>query len=209
MPDFSLVPVDHQPDFEDVSLVPVDHNPFSADGVSPLAQAQPARTQSQPAQPQPESPPQQPATGVGQPNVNAPANSVGSGGPPNGGAAGGGPNPTSDQSRAERLPFSGYANPTPAESLVNQQKMEDQEEVIKADPTRRSGDISDGGDLYKFVTTKPTHRYLIDGGTGKAFTATDPFYAKEGPRHAFIDASPARPVTVTIKEDGTFTISRP
>jgi hypothetical protein len=31
MPDFSLVPVDHQPDFENVSLVPVDHDPFAAD----------------------------------------------------------------------------------------------------------------------------------------------------------------------------------
>ena len=31
MPDYSLVPVDHQPDFGDVSLVPVDYDPFSAD----------------------------------------------------------------------------------------------------------------------------------------------------------------------------------
>lgn len=31
MPDFSLVPVDHQPDFSDVSLFPVDYDPFSAD----------------------------------------------------------------------------------------------------------------------------------------------------------------------------------
>jgi hypothetical protein len=34
MPDYSLVPVDHQPDFGDVSLVPIDYDPFSADGVT-------------------------------------------------------------------------------------------------------------------------------------------------------------------------------
>ena len=28
MPDYSLVPVDYQPQFEDHSLVPVDHDPF-------------------------------------------------------------------------------------------------------------------------------------------------------------------------------------
>jgi hypothetical protein len=39
MPDFSLVPVDHQPDFGDVSLVPVDYDPFSADGVTRQAAA--------------------------------------------------------------------------------------------------------------------------------------------------------------------------
>ena len=31
MRDFSLVPVEHQPDFSDVSLVPVDHDPFVLD----------------------------------------------------------------------------------------------------------------------------------------------------------------------------------
>jgi len=41
MPDFSLVPVDHQPDFSDVSLIPVDHDPFSADGASQQAGTQP------------------------------------------------------------------------------------------------------------------------------------------------------------------------
>jgi A nuclease of the HNH/ENDO VII superfamily with conserved WHH len=40
MPDFSLVPVDHQPDFSDVSLVPVDHDPFSADDMIQRARAQ-------------------------------------------------------------------------------------------------------------------------------------------------------------------------
>jgi hypothetical protein len=58
MDDYSLVPVEHQPDFEDVSLVPVDHDPFSADGVTQQAQGE--QSQSQQAQPQP----QQPATGV-------------------------------------------------------------------------------------------------------------------------------------------------
>ncbi|MCK1393665.1 HNH endonuclease [Bradyrhizobium sp. 1] len=50
MTDYSLVPVEHQPDFENASLVPVDHDPFSADGVtqpaqSPQEQAQQAQTQ--------------------------------------------------------------------------------------------------------------------------------------------------------------------
>jgi hypothetical protein len=31
MADYSLVPVDHQPDFGDASLVPVEHDPFGAD----------------------------------------------------------------------------------------------------------------------------------------------------------------------------------
>ena len=65
MPDFSLVPVDHQPDFSDVSLVPVDHDPFGADGTTQQAQFQLAQTQTQPASAQP----QQPVTGAGQPNV--------------------------------------------------------------------------------------------------------------------------------------------
>jgi hypothetical protein len=42
MPDFSLAPVDHQPDFSDASLVPVDYDPFNADGSSQQAQVQPA-----------------------------------------------------------------------------------------------------------------------------------------------------------------------
>jgi hypothetical protein len=41
MRDFSLVPVEHEPDFSDVSLVPVDHDPFSADGPVQQAQTQP------------------------------------------------------------------------------------------------------------------------------------------------------------------------
>jgi len=63
MPDFSLVPVDHQPDFDDYSLVPVDHNPFAADGLTQQAQIQLA--QAQPQQP--------PPTGAGQPDAGAPA----------------------------------------------------------------------------------------------------------------------------------------
>jgi hypothetical protein len=54
MPDFSLVPVDHQPDFSDVTLVPVDHDPFSADcaiqqaGTQPESQSQRAPTYNDP-----------------------------------------------------------------------------------------------------------------------------------------------------------------
>ena len=40
MTDFSLLPVDHQPDFDDLSLVPVDHDPFSADGMIQRARMQ-------------------------------------------------------------------------------------------------------------------------------------------------------------------------
>jgi hypothetical protein len=39
MSDYSLVPVDYQPEFEGVSLVPVDYNPFSTDGVTRQAAA--------------------------------------------------------------------------------------------------------------------------------------------------------------------------
>jgi len=39
MYDYSLVPVEHLPDFENVSLVPVDHDPFGGDGAT-----QPAAT---------------------------------------------------------------------------------------------------------------------------------------------------------------------
>src|ERR1700679_3344516 len=67
MPDYSLVPVDHQPDFDDHSLVPVDYDPFAADGVA-------QQSQIQQAQAQPQGPPQQqPATGAGQPDAGAPA----------------------------------------------------------------------------------------------------------------------------------------
>src|SRR6266700_2010324 len=58
---FSLVPVNHQPDFGDVSFVPVDHDPFSADGAIQRAGTQP------------ESQPQPLATGGDLPDVGAPA----------------------------------------------------------------------------------------------------------------------------------------
>ncbi len=48
MHDFSLVPVDHQPDFSDVSLVPVDHDPFSADGTAQQMPTQPRATDAGP-----------------------------------------------------------------------------------------------------------------------------------------------------------------
>ena len=63
MPDYSLVPVDYQPDFDDYSLVPVDHDPFTAEGVAQQAQIQLAQ-----AQPQ-----QQPPARAGQPDAAAPA----------------------------------------------------------------------------------------------------------------------------------------
>jgi hypothetical protein len=45
MDEYSLVPVEHQPDFENASLVPVDHDPFSADGITQQAQFQQPQTQ--------------------------------------------------------------------------------------------------------------------------------------------------------------------
>jgi hypothetical protein len=61
MADFSLVPVDHQPEFDNFSLVPVDHDPFGAEGVVQQSQAQPLQAQ------QAQIP--TPATGVTQPDV--------------------------------------------------------------------------------------------------------------------------------------------
>ena len=114
MPDYSLVPVDYQPDFDGYSLVPVDHDPFAEDGVTQQAQIQQPPTPTQPAQPQPQTQPQQPATGAGQPGVNGAATGnspSGSGG----GAAGRHPNdPAADQDRSPApVLFPGYANPTP------------------------------------------------------------------------------------------------
>jgi len=40
MPDYSLVPVNHEPDFDDYSLIPVEHDPFVADSVIQQAQIQ-------------------------------------------------------------------------------------------------------------------------------------------------------------------------
>ena len=48
MPDYSLVPVDYQPDFDDYSLVPVDYDPFAADGLAQQAQFQQPPTPTQP-----------------------------------------------------------------------------------------------------------------------------------------------------------------
>jgi hypothetical protein len=288
MPDYSLVPVDHQPDFDDYSLVPVDHDPFAAEGPIPQARTQPA-SQPQPNAgfDQPPSAPQTPGSALPRSPIVPSGGQVSSvpqppgqdphsqyqalrpllgdrnamlaavypevrqtltaqalagrqqpgqtsGLAPSGGVSGvtqqaqtqpaqpkpqtepqqpetgGGRNPTSDQAGvSEPLPFSGFANPTPAESLVNGQKMKDQMELAGADRTGNNGAISDGGETYGFVTTGPTRRYLTSDQTGEIMMATSPFYAYDGTRYAFIDASPARPLTVTIRGDGTFTISRP
>ena len=69
MPDYSLVPVDYPPDFDDHSLVPVDYDPFAADGPAQQAQIQQAQAQAPPQG----SPQQQPPTGAGQPDAGVPA----------------------------------------------------------------------------------------------------------------------------------------
>ena len=94
MPDYSLVPVDYQPDFDGYSLVPVDQDPFAEDGVAQRAQFQQAQPQLQPP-------------GASQPDAGVPATGGGTG--PNAGA----PNP--DQGAAKAAPFGGYANPTPTD----------------------------------------------------------------------------------------------
>jgi len=102
MADYSLVPVEHQPDFENVSLVPVEHDPFSADDATQRAPTQPAEIpiqspqtqrqaqQAQFPQPQPQPAPQtqlqQPATKANEPGVTGPANGNDPGG--SGGVAG-------------------------------------------------------------------------------------------------------------------------
>jgi hypothetical protein len=60
MPDYTLVPVDYQPDFDGYSLVPVDYDPFAADGVAQQSQIQPSHKapcsnsdQREPANPMP------------------------------------------------------------------------------------------------------------------------------------------------------------
>jgi hypothetical protein len=65
MPDYSLVPVDYQPDFSDYSLVPVGYDPFDGDDAVQQARVRPAQNQ-------PASPPQSPATGPDLPDVGAP-----------------------------------------------------------------------------------------------------------------------------------------
>ena len=67
MPDYSLVPVDYQPEFDDHSLVPVGYDPFAADGVAQQPQIQLAQAQPQAPQQQP------PIAGAGQPDASAPA----------------------------------------------------------------------------------------------------------------------------------------
>jgi hypothetical protein len=107
MPDYTLVPVDYQPDFGDYSLVPVDYDPFAADGLAQQAQIQQAQAR-------PQGPPQQqPATGASQPDAGELAAGDGIG--PTGGA----PNPTSDRGAAKAAPFGGYANPTPTDPLTS------------------------------------------------------------------------------------------
>jgi hypothetical protein len=128
MPDYSLVPVDYQPDFDDYSLVPVDHDPFAADRVAQQAPFQQPPTPTQPAQPQPQpqTQPQPPAAGARQPGVNGPASGngfSGSGGGAGVGSAGIGPNnPTWAQGWSpESAAFDGYAHPTPTQPLTDDQ----------------------------------------------------------------------------------------
>jgi hypothetical protein len=94
MPGYSLVPVDHQPDFDDSSLVPVDHDPFAADGLAQQAQFQQAQAQ-------PQGPPQQqPATGAGQPDAGAPA-------------AGGVLSPLTENGRVDSYVYKKFSTGTP------------------------------------------------------------------------------------------------
>jgi len=101
-----------------------------------VQQAQFWQPQAEPAQPEPPAQPQQPATGADQPAVDGPVPGSGHGGA-NGSGEDDPKNPPSDQGGAEPAPFGGYANPTLAESLVNQAKMNAQKERPNA-PERPS-----------------------------------------------------------------------
>jgi hypothetical protein len=134
MPDYSLVPVDYQPDFDDYSLVPVDHDPFAEDGPAQLAQIQQPPT---PTQPQPQTQPQQPATGAGQPGANGPATGNSPSGPGGGagvGNAGSDPgNPTWAQGWSpESAAFDGFSNPTPTQPLTDDQLALIRQKIVEA-----------------------------------------------------------------------------
>ena len=94
MPDYSLVPVDHQPDFDDHSLVPVDHDPFAEDGLAQQAQIQQVQAPPQGSLQQP------PATGAGQPDAGAPA-------------AGGGLTPLTENGRVDSYVYAKNSTGTP------------------------------------------------------------------------------------------------
>ena len=94
MPDYSLVPVDHHPDFDDYSLAPVDHDPFAADDLTQQAQFQQAQAE-------PQGPPQQPpATATGQPDAGAPA-------------AGGVLSPLTEHGRVDSYVYKKFSTGTP------------------------------------------------------------------------------------------------
>jgi hypothetical protein len=158
MPDYSLVPVDYQPDFDDHSLVPVDYDPFAADGVAQQSQIQQAQAQPQgPLQ-------QQPATGAGQPDAGAPAAGGGSSGSVGGGIGptGGAPNP--DQGAAKAAPFGGYANPTPTDSLRS-----------NGDPIplRENGKVDSYVYAKKSTGTPPAGPQVTNANRNLTITATD------------------------------------
>jgi hypothetical protein len=135
MPNYSLVPVDYQPDFDGYSFVPVDYDPFAGDDLVQQAQFQQPSTPTQPAQPQPQTQPQQPATGAGQPGVNGPAtgnNPSGSGGGAGVGNAGIDPsNPSWAQGWSpDSAAFGGSANPTPTQPLTDDQLALIRQEIV-------------------------------------------------------------------------------
>jgi hypothetical protein len=80
---------------------------------------------------------------------------------------------------------------------------------IDADPTGKTGSDFEGGQSYRFVTTKPALDPHRIGEAGLTFIAISPFYADDGTRAGIIDASPERPLRVTITSDNKLTISPP
>jgi hypothetical protein len=188
MADYSLVPVDYQPDFGNVSLVPVNYNPFSnSDGIIQQAPTQLAQTQIRPtqvqfSQSQPQSPRQQPATGSNQPSVNGPTGNGPAGS--SGGNVGSDPSSRASDQAAVEPPFSGLANPTPTESLVNQAKMAEQRKIAEADKSGKHGfaydEEANAEEPSTFVTTRESLvRYLIEGG-GTGVYGNQPILCKAG-----------------------------
>lgn len=107
---------------------------------------------------------------------------------------------------AEPAPFGGYANLTPTESLVTKAKLNEFAKKIEADPTGKTGSDFEGGKSYRFATTKPGLAHRTDVETGLTFVAISPFYVQDGARYATFDASPERPVRVTVTSDNKLAI---
>jgi hypothetical protein len=145
MPDYSLVPVDYQPDFDGYSLVPVDYDPFAADGVAQQWRIQQAQAQAQ-AQAQPQGPPQQqPAAGAGQPDAGAPA-------------AGGGLTPLTENGRVDSYVYKKLSTGTPPAGPQVSTSVKDPGSHC---PLRHPGDRSRDATPKETAQRRANHRHIF------------------------------------------------